>query len=162
MKITYTNSNPPASPQAIEKFEKSLGTTLPDDYKQFLLTENGGNVDYDLPYIQDDDLDLLPIDQLYGLSWDGENLAYNAYGLSWDGKKLVTYDLNYIRWQADEHFPLYMLELARVMGGHFSVIMSLLPDNKGSTYVCLDYTTIVEHIASSFTGFLEKLTINDE
>ena len=37
---------PPPSPSQVEAFEAEIGTTLPDDYRRFLLRTNGGNVDW--------------------------------------------------------------------------------------------------------------------
>ncbi|QDQ88376.1 SMI1/KNR4 family protein [Alcaligenaceae bacterium SJ-26] len=41
-------TQPPASEQALEHIETVLGTTLPEDYKNFLRTVNGGYLEYDL------------------------------------------------------------------------------------------------------------------
>ena len=37
---------PPLSPAEVEAFEAEIGTTLPDDYRQFLLRSNGGRLDW--------------------------------------------------------------------------------------------------------------------
>ena len=36
---------PPHSPAEVEAFEAEIGTTLPDEYRQFLLRSNGGRLD---------------------------------------------------------------------------------------------------------------------
>src|SRR5262249_36371814 len=36
---------PPPSPDELEAFEAEIGTTLPDDYRRFLLRSNGGSLD---------------------------------------------------------------------------------------------------------------------
>src|SRR6516225_8537519 len=36
----------PPSPGQVEEFEAEIGTTLPDDYRRFLLRCNGGKVDW--------------------------------------------------------------------------------------------------------------------
>jgi hypothetical protein len=40
------NQVPPPSPTEIAGFETEIGTTLPDDYRQFLLRCNGGRLDW--------------------------------------------------------------------------------------------------------------------
>src|SRR6516225_11647909 len=37
---------PPPSPAEVEAFEAEIGTTLPADYRQFLLRSNGGRLDW--------------------------------------------------------------------------------------------------------------------
>jgi hypothetical protein len=37
---------PPPGPSEVEAFEAEIGTTLPDDYRQFLLRSNGGKIDW--------------------------------------------------------------------------------------------------------------------
>jgi hypothetical protein len=37
---------PPPSPAEVEAFEAEIGTTLPDDYRRFLLRSNGGRLDW--------------------------------------------------------------------------------------------------------------------
>lgn len=42
MKIELEKPNPPIDPKEIEIFESKTGYILPDDYKEFLLKQNGG------------------------------------------------------------------------------------------------------------------------
>ncbi len=40
--VTISESYPPLSEEDVSQFERELGIDLPDDYRQFLLTHNGG------------------------------------------------------------------------------------------------------------------------
>ena len=42
--------HPPTTPEAIQAFEAQIGAQLPDDYKLFLLTQNGGTISSLLVY----------------------------------------------------------------------------------------------------------------
>src|SRR5215472_5355466 len=40
--VTFTRSYPPVSEADVQRYEQRLGVTFPDDYRNFLLTTNGG------------------------------------------------------------------------------------------------------------------------
>ena len=64
--IEVRDSKRPTNLEEIEEFEKLIGATLPDDYKQFLLKHNGGH-----PVVESFDL-IEPINEfnpIIGVSW---------------------------------------------------------------------------------------------
>jgi hypothetical protein len=40
--VTFTRSYPPVSAADVQRYEQRLGVTFPEDYRNFLLTTNGG------------------------------------------------------------------------------------------------------------------------
>lgn len=71
MTLELERTGPPLSAQDLEEFEERVGVTLPDEYRQFLLTVNGGwaTTDFHHPLTADGDFG---IDCLYGIGIEDE------------------------------------------------------------------------------------------
>jgi hypothetical protein len=69
----FSSTNPPASLDAIQAFELKENISLPDDYKLFLQTHNGGFTKATfVEYVQHGRARISYIDQFYGLSEGNE------------------------------------------------------------------------------------------
>jgi cell wall assembly regulator SMI1 len=82
--MTFNESNsPPATDEEVIAFEKEAGIALPQDYRQFLLTHNGGKPSLDLLTIPDCEQEAL-IDHFLGLSRPHEDLRNWVFELKDD------------------------------------------------------------------------------
>ena len=78
--------NKPANKESVKKLENRIGTTLPKDYKEFLLNYNGGKPElYIFP--ETEKLYSLALDEVYGLD-TGEK----ATDINWNIDILNDYD----------------------------------------------------------------------
>lgn len=69
------NSFGGASLEAIKNFEKSIGFSLPEDYKQFLIEYNGGTARVRYSTFKVEELnENIPLDVLYGLGVEKKQL----------------------------------------------------------------------------------------
>jgi hypothetical protein len=83
MAVTFTRSYPPVSEADVQQYEQRLGVTFPEDYRNFLLTTNGG---IPMPFYLDvpDENHVLRVDFLYAIKneYDISDLVYELENLS--------------------------------------------------------------------------------
>jgi len=167
MNIQFNPPNPPASIKQIEELENMIGHTLPNDYKEFLLTTNGGRptktekltcaVDWK-------GIDWAANDSKLGIHfiYKFENDVMSALDLAFAYDTFV---------QEDLRIPKNTMPIAHDAGAN-QYIMSLNADDYGHVYYWLmdlekdpddesdpSYENVV-HVAKSFTDFLNCFSID--
>ena len=70
--MIFECKNHPTTAQAVSEFESIRGIRLPEDYKEFLLTFNGGYVDRVNDYFEVGSWNAFCVDELLGLTEDPE------------------------------------------------------------------------------------------
>jgi len=106
MPIGYLRREPPASIELIAQLEGRIGHSLPDDYRQYLLQQDGGRIDNNTR----------AVDTVFSLG------DVPDYASMWD--KLGTYQ---------ERVPSWLLPVADDSTGNLYAI-SVRPDDYGSVW----------------------------
>jgi cell wall assembly regulator SMI1 len=70
MPVDFSKRGPSITEAAIDRFQADLGCQLPADYREFLLSHNGGRPEFHV--IRTQDVGDLGVQLFYGL-WDNEN-----------------------------------------------------------------------------------------
>ena len=104
---------PPTSPAQLDEFERDEGVQLPAEYREFLLTSNGGRPDDNIVDVPD--LDEVAVNDFFGLQ-PGE-----------------MYDLRGERAMYEGRIPPGTLPVADDPGGNL-FLLSLAGDSKGAVY----------------------------
>jgi cell wall assembly regulator SMI1 len=132
-RITY----PPADPKDVSDLEARIGRPLPDDYRQFLLTANGG---------------LQPDQKLFPIPGEGDGIIQVFFGFYGDYDDIREAIL---RWE--EAFP-HALPIARDLCGNH-ILLGLTDKFFGNVFWC-DHELLPDGseaepilIAQSFTEF---------
>lgn len=106
MAVTYIDRKAPASPELIDRLEQQVGRRLPDDYRDYLLRQDGGSLDFNSEGVQ----------SIFGL---GEVPGYASI---WEN--LQTYH---------DRVPRWLLPVASNFGGNIFAI-SLRTSDYGSVW----------------------------
>lgn len=145
MKITKQNEL--SGIKALEKLEHNLHKRLPEDYRKFLLSVNGGQIAYGrVAYVKP---------QL------GETYITmtQLYGLQSSGKSLYTQSIENAIKQSQKILSEDFMPIADEIGGHIQIVMSLSDKNFGSIHIWLDNNATSEKslvkVADDFNNFLE-------
>ncbi|MDR3324076.1 MAG: SMI1/KNR4 family protein, partial [Zoogloeaceae bacterium] len=80
--MQYISKLPPTSNEAIDSFEQDLGICLPNDYRDFLLAQNGGKpdaCDFDVPGSR---FPVAMINTFYGILDDKTGRAGNSLNVA--------------------------------------------------------------------------------
>ncbi len=144
--LTFTKSFAPITGQKVAAFERSTDLQLPDDYKQFLLTTNGG----------------IPCPNRFTVPGCGDALAGILYALC---DPATPGDLEYELAQAQQYDPLPagFLPIGHDPGGNTFLLVTLGEDG-GRVYfwdrvgLWRKCTQNAFPTATSFTDFLNSLS----
>src|SRR5689334_10302031 len=79
VEITEVFATRPATDEDIRRLESQIGATLPADYREFILKNNGGRPDYDYIAFSTPEGDLQDTDVLAFLSLDENDRHYNVF-----------------------------------------------------------------------------------
>jgi cell wall assembly regulator SMI1 len=137
VKIEGPNKYGPVTAQRLSKFERALGHTLPDDYRAFLLENNGGTpspCDFTIG-----EGDISHVNDMYGLH-DGPTHAR----------------LDHIRRVYRGRIPGHLLPIADDPGGN-EICIGLSDSQRGRVYFWDHETGTMEEIAPSFRDFMDGL-----
>jgi hypothetical protein len=96
--ISLSKTFPATSDAAVAEFEQEIGIQLPEDYRRFLLTYNGGE----------------PVDGEFQVPGWGFSVVHVFYGL---GTGFDAYNLDWSRVRFEEVFPDSITPIARDPGG---------------------------------------------
>lgn len=141
-------NHPKTNSQELKLFEKNMGILLPEEYKQFLLEDNGGVSDQKLyiPYPNDEEYPqeltalygiILPKDLSKRHDLRSMNKVLREDWGEWDDKFLIVGEL---------------------YGGHFRLALCINGDNRGKVFILLDnHFESVVGVANNFTEFLANL-----
>lgn len=153
--LLFEDTNPPASDAEISAVERELGGSLPDDYKAFLRSCNGGYLDYDiLIHFDNGQSEYLSFSGLYKVGLD-DNWESNPFELK-QARKLQGYpDTGVIPIARDGGSSVLYLDLRE--GCRVVAFIHGLPEWTGSRQ---DDAWVV--VAGSFEEYLDQLTISDE
>ncbi len=143
---TFARSFAPTTTRKIAAFEQRTGLRLPDDYKQFLLTTNGGT----------------PNPKQFTVPGCGDALADYLYGLT---DPTTPCDLDYELAQAQEIGPLPVgfLPIGHDPGGN-TFLLATVGDDRGRVFFWdrgdfwRTATANTFPVAASFTEFLNSLS----
>lgn len=147
MKFTMKDEGPPLSPHDILQVERRLGVTLPEDYKAFLFTHNGGRPN----------LDAFPI---HGMPMNPNGGIQKFYGIiRVMGASHI--ESSYSRLKGK--IPPNLFPIACTDGGS-EVCLSLWGDDQGAVYLWDWYDREIPPtyknvylIARSFQEFLDSI-----
>ena len=70
--MIFERQNDPTTMHEITEFEKNRGVRLPQDYKEFLLSSNGGYVDRCNDYFQVGSWNAFAVEELFGITKSSE------------------------------------------------------------------------------------------
>jgi SMI1-KNR4 cell-wall len=129
----------PATPKAVESFERRFGLALPKAYREFLVMANGGRPERDLVTVP-------------GCVGSPYARIHFFFGI---GHPMECYDLAWNFEQASD-LPSGLLPIATTEGAD---MLCLTPS--GSVVFWDGYDNAVFPIAESFEGFLEQLYRDD-
>ena len=157
--MIFLNEGIKITAENIAKIECELGIKLPEDYKSFILQNNGGTPKKDLLFDFFDEVqeceNTSVIQNLFSLYVDNSNPAYNVK---------VIYDIMV----NDEAIPADMVPIGDNPGGNV-ISISLNKDDYGVVYFLnhefedLDTGYLVKSkIANSFKAFMDSLYEDDE
>ena len=144
LRPSLQDSYPVPSDRDIDAFENSIGFRLPDDYRTFLATVNGG-VFHDEVLASDGSV----VTDIYGLNT----------GFEWS-------DLAFARELTSDWVPADLLPIATTIASD----QICLKEADGSIWICehevieelLDIFEPVKRLAGTFTEFLKALTISED
>jgi len=115
MHIQNANRFATLSLQRLEQFEAVLGTTLPDDYRQFLIQHNGGK----------------PTPSVFTISVDeGDAMLHQVYGLH-EGSLHTRLDRAYQTYR--DRMPRSLIPIADDPGGN-AVCLGIHGNERGKIY----------------------------
>lgn len=149
MMIELTEVGPPLTQDALARFERDLGVSLPDPYRRFLIRTNGG---VPTPCMHTADVEGLP---------GGAADVQEFFEL---GDSAESYDLRARRETLCERIPANLLAIAKDSGGSVFCI-SLLGADRGAVSYC-DLQSVYGNfeadpefypVAPDFDAFLNKL-----
>lgn len=161
MQLTFVTNHLPATQTEVDKFEARVGERLPNDYREFLLTVNGGapqNV-YDLfcaakwpEKTPPDDLETVGINYFYTLEkkdpTDGLDLYFSLETLVEISTRIPA---NTVAIANDQGSNQYIMSLNSSDFGHVYIWIQDLENPDDDTEP--DYRNVA-HVADSFTNFL--------
>ena len=143
VKILKSNEYGMLSEQTLVDFEQKIGYSLPEEYRQFLLTHNGGQPEPDGLLIND---------------FLGDTVIRNFYGLH-DGKIWAKLwgDL-----ETSRKYPPLVLLLIGYDISRTAICISLAGEDRGVIYAWdqdyeADFDDAVVRVGDNFTDFLSKL-----
>ena len=147
--ITFREPEPPLTEERVANFEKELGTSLPDQYRRFLLRTNGGLVSSDTNVV---DLD--------GAPWSSTDV-HVFFGI---GGSVESSELSWNRSTFSERIPDELLPIADDSGGCV-FCLSLKGPDRGAVLFCdlqsvaFDYEATPKFypVAPDFEAFLTKI-----
>ncbi|MFN4150878.1 MAG: SMI1/KNR4 family protein [Candidatus Sericytochromatia bacterium] len=138
----------------LDNFEKSFNITIPSDYKDFLLTYNGGILNFNIENKLLKNLEFIGLDEF--LSLDEIEKQILTSGLEYYDKELQEIDF----WHRNKILKLKILPFM-VNGGNCEGYIGFGTKNLGHIYVTnleflgdKDYGLI--HICNSFTEFMDN------
>ena len=159
MTLTLTDSGAMIDKETIAAFEKNLNINLPEDYKQFMIKNNGGMPEDDVVFNYFDNVTETEkravIQEFY--------IIYTEDNFEVDNIKNICKGF----WN-DEALPETMYSFGSDPAGNILCI-SLSSDDYGSVYLCNhEFETIdtgymmPSKIADSFDGFLNALYVMED
>lgn len=153
--LLFDDTNPPASDADISAVECELGVSLPDDYKAFLTSCNGGYLDYDILIRFDKGRsEYLSFSSLYKVAPD-DDWECNPFELKQARRQQGYPDTGVIPIARDGGSSVLYLDLRE--GCRVIAFIHGLPEWTGLRQ---DDAWVV--VAGSFEEYLDQLTISDE
>jgi hypothetical protein len=151
IKLTFKNSGTKLKIKDIKNFEKQNGIKFPDDFIEFLLSNNGCDADknkYPFKFSHDKEINFFELTDFVNLEF----------------MELFKNNEEYLDWKEeiyDEKFPKYFDNLICIAttedGGHSEICMSLDESNKGEIFLVYDKTPdLTVLLANSFTDFINN------
>lgn len=137
--ISWCTKFPQINQSTIEAFEASIGVGIPEDFRKFLLMNNGGE----------------PVKAEFSIEGWGETLVHVFYGLDTGYK---AYDIDWSRSNFEDVLPKEVIPIACDPGGYL-ICLGLEGNARGKLYFW-DRGGDREELmllASSFDDFLDRL-----
>ena len=155
--VSFTEAEPPIHDEDIVRAERILGCTLPEDYRRFLLKENGGRPSLEAFNIQWNDN---PV----GEGW-GASLIHFFLSIH-DGK--YSNFINYNTVKFEDRIPKDTVAIADDQGGNL-LLIGVGESNHGKIFFWVkdheveegetpDYSNI-GNVAETFSDFLSSLYV---
>lgn len=159
--MNFEQRNEPTTALAIAQFEQKQGIRLPQDYRAFLLAENGGYLDRSNDYFEVEGWNSFVVEDLLGLTSDaGSSIAANRFNNFSD---FIEKRLLVIGYASGETLYMDLRETSSFgkiyVRAHDSPINDpILIDNTGFTHEA-DYeeARLFYPIADSFSEFIAML-----
>ncbi|MEO1666612.1 MAG: SMI1/KNR4 family protein [Chloroflexota bacterium] len=149
-KLKLDAANGPVDISDLERAEQQIGAKLPLDYKSFLLKFNGGKV----------------IQGLY-ITYENQKLGTTKvypvylYGVESDVTTSNSDSIQFRVERSAEWLPNHLLPIARTLGDHMHILISLDDATYGNIFAVDDQAPFSEselhHLADSFNDFVELL-----
>ena len=143
--IFWGKRNELVSESIIAEFEKKEKSTLPHDYKQFILETNGGFVIGDIEYWDENQEPvIITITEFYGF-----------------GKSREMGGITSLRKALRRRVAKKLLVIGEDTSGHMKICLDVMQDI-GSVYLVLDSLPVLDQIlvAKTFTEFMNKVNFN--
>lgn len=153
--IKFEKKNPKTSEAIILEFEKQFNQQLPEEYKTFILSINGG-VMSNYIYVTYEDKEFGEDVRLYITEFFGFNAVEQSFNLVTDEIKSE----NRILRTEIRTWIQNLIAIARIDNGHDYIVISSSGDNKGMVYVIGDELPTFEYaqkLAENFNEFLAMI-----
>jgi len=145
--LKFLKQNSPTSLEVITEFEEINQIILPNDYKEFLLRINGGEVKYGV------------VEYLHVNGKHEKATITDIYGLPTTKAELEPDSIEVLHVN-EKYDPL--LVIANEIGGHLNIVISLAAQHFGNVYIWLYSNSYITKICDSFDKFVDTIQFENE
>lgn len=157
--IKFLKKNPKTSEAIISEFEEQFDQHLPEEYRTFILSTNGG-VMSNYTYVTYEDEEFDEDVHVYIREFFGFDTAEKSFDLV---TKEIKSENRILRVEI-EYWIQNLIAIARIDDGHGYIVISTSGDNKGMVYVMADELPTFEFaqkLGENFKDFLAKIKFED-